>query len=144
MIESFTPNLEIRAEQIECKAELPGDPVPWARAGQGRLGQSYTVEKQRAHADALGWAMLQARKRRHPLTVPFGLWVTFYRANRRHCDIDNLLKLVLDAGQGVLWANDSQVDLVIARVIVNHELPRTELVAFRREPAAETSTAGVP
>jgi Holliday junction resolvase RusA-like endonuclease len=33
----------------------------------------------------------------------------FHRADKRRCDVDNLQKLLLDACNGILWKDDSQI-----------------------------------
>ena len=143
-LELFTSHIEVERRQIVCRAEIEGEPIPWARAGRGIKGQSYTPRRYAEHRDSVGWALTNGRiGARWPLMVDIGLWVTFYRSTRRRVDIDNLIKAVLDGGNGVVWADDAQVNLVVARILVDHDLPRTEVVAFRRELQIDT-TAGVP
>ena len=106
--------------------EVPGRPVPWARAGsQGN--RRYTPSRVRAAAESLQAEMkVQCRS---PLTGPLDLAITFcYRrpdswnkAKREAIDngeepwfsgrpdIDNLCKLVMEAGTGILWEDDAQV-----------------------------------
>lgn len=53
----------------------------------------------------------------------------FYRSNYQRIDADNLLKHVSDSATGVLWADDSQVTLALAEVMLDAERPRTVIVA---------------
>ena len=63
-----------------------------------------------------------------PEKVQFRLVVTFYVNNLHKCDLDNLTKAILDAGQGILYKNDSWCDSIEAdRVKVEHE-PHVHLV----------------
>jgi len=131
----FTPQLTIERRQVIATARLDADPVPWSRTGSGRLGQRYTPKRYAEHRDALAWALREGYVHggRGPLTVELGLWCTFARRTRRRVDIDNLAKAVMDAGNGIVWADDSQITLLLARVIIDHDLPHTEVVAYRRE-----------
>ena len=57
-----------------------------------------------------------------PEKVQFCLLVTFYVNNLHKCDLDNLVKAVLDAGQGILYKNDSWCDFIWAsRHKIDHE-----------------------
>lgn len=84
-------------------------PVPWQRT-RGAGGARFTPAKARAYRDCI--------VRRAQLVVPRGwrldqrydvsVWATF--PDRRNRDIDNVVKMVLDALQGVAYQNDAQVD----------------------------------
>ena len=56
--------------------------------------------------------------------------VTFVFADRRRRDIDNCLKAVLDALNGIAWDDDSQVATVRCSKLVG-EAPRTEIIVER-------------
>jgi Holliday junction resolvase RusA-like endonuclease len=111
---------------------VAGRPVPWARTRtNGR--RRFTPAKQRDHAAAVA-AAAEAYRRAARLPVP--VWtvaplhvhVSFrYQVPKRGAagaavgdprpgrpDIDNLLKLVLDALNGVVWADDAQVVSITA------------------------------
>ncbi len=45
-------------------------------------------------------------------------------------DIDNFIKLVLDAANKVLWADDAQVAALGATLVRGSERPRTEVRAW--------------
>lgn len=86
--------------------------MPWARAGQKGKAK-YTPAKQRAHMDAI---IHLARAARFPLLEgPITLSCAFiydedeegWRSVRP--DLDNLVKLVKDALNGVAYVDDSQV-----------------------------------
>lgn len=133
----FPLTLERRA--IVCQVEAEGDPVPWSRTGTGKLGQHYNSRRYNEHREVLSWALREGYVHggRGPLAVELGLWCTFVRATRRRVDIDNLAKAVMDAGTGIVWADDSQVTLLLCRILINHDEPRTEVVVYRRELEVE-------
>ena len=51
----------------------------------------------------------------------------FYRSTQRHVDIDNLIKQVFDAANGIIWHDDAQVTACIKTLEVDREHPRTVL-----------------
>ena len=110
---------------------IPGTPVAKGRPRIG-LGKAYTPGKTAAAEVALGWEFREVC--REPLDGPLNLAVSFYfepprrwRKARREAieaghvehhtgrpDLDNLLKLVLDAGNCILWHDDAQVSTIVA------------------------------
>jgi Holliday junction resolvase RusA-like endonuclease len=66
-----------------------------------------------------------------PLTGRLGIRMVFYMRQRYQQDIDNLAKLVLDAGNGLIWKDDQQFDAMDLRIMVRKdEEPRTEVFVF--------------
>ncbi len=67
--------------------------------------------------------MKAAMKGKPPLDEPLSLDVVFRYAQKPHAyrtkrpDLDNLLKAVMDAGNGILWADDSCVAQIYASKI---------------------------
>ena len=55
----------------------------------------------------------------------------FWRSNKIRCDIDNLIKAVLDALNGVVWKDDDQIIHLVAYKNYNKERPRVEIVVAR-------------
>lgn len=87
-------------------------PIPKQRPrfGQGRV---FTPAATRTYEDILGWRFRQAAKA--PLLGPIRVAINFETSSR--ADVDNLAKAVLDAGNGILYRDDSQVvSLVISKV----------------------------
>ena len=64
----------------------------------------------------------------NPLAASF----LFFRADARDVDGDNLAKLALDFGQGILWRNDTQVKAFSVVVDVDRRAPRTVIGWARR------------
>ena len=50
-----------------------------------------------------------------PETAGFGVHMTFYVASMHKCDLDNLVKAIIDACQGVLFKNDRYCDTIFAQ-----------------------------
>jgi len=53
--------------------------------------------------------------------------MVFYRSNRQRIDLDNLVKAVFDAANGVVWVDDVQVVNFGARLELDPQNPRTEI-----------------
>ena len=49
------------------------------------------------------------------------------RPTARNGDIDNLIKAVLDAGNGLLWADDTFITDIVARKRYTGDVARTEI-----------------
>lgn len=95
-----------------------------ARRGRGR---AYTPAESRAAEDhlAMSWRLALRGE-----THDGGLAVAcvFYRPNRQRIDVDNMVKLVLDAGtKARAWYDDCQVVAIMARIELDAASPRTEV-----------------
>jgi len=133
----------------EVRLTVHGVPVPKGRPRLGR-GRTYTPEATRVAEETLGWAMKQACPD-GPLRGPLRLTVAFvmplpkrkpaawdkrlwadtlagkhHEAHLVRPDGDNLLKTVLDAGNGILWTDDAQVCWYEVRKMYGAE-PGTDL-----------------
>ena len=109
---------------------VPGEAVPWARAGRGRQGQSYTPKRYLEWRTDVAERMVTARRGGMSAT-PIGLIVVAYRKSRRHVDADNVLKACADAGNGVAWADDDLIRQAFVRMVHVEEDPRVEILAYR-------------
>jgi Holliday junction resolvase RusA-like endonuclease len=132
MADPLTFELSVSRAQLLVRLAVDGDPVPWSRAGQGRLGQHYTPKRYGAWRDQVSWGMRQAYHGK-PTLEALGVWAVFRRKTRRHVDLDNLCKAVLDAGTGIVWGDDAYVTLLLGRLIVEPDRPGLELIVYRRE-----------
>lgn len=93
------------------RVTVPGEPVPKARP---RVvdGHTYTPSRTKQAEERLQWAFRQALPPGFvPTTEPVVLVVEFYRESKRRVDGDNLQKLVQDAMNGIVVADDSQIKM---------------------------------
>lgn len=115
---------------FEFALTVLGDPRSKGRPRFTRGGRTYTpkdtVIQETAIAD-------QARAAgATPYDGPCGVEADFFCATRRRTDGDNLMKLVLDALNGVAYTDDYLVEEVRYRVHrkVEGEIPRTEIFVY--------------
>jgi Holliday junction resolvase RusA-like endonuclease len=103
----------------------PGEPAVKARARVVN-GHAYTPAKTKAAQAALAQRLAYVPR----FTGNVAVSCVFTRGNRQRVDVDNLLKLVLDAGtQAMLWEDDSQVTALSGVIELDADDPRT-VVAF--------------
>ncbi len=103
---------------------IQGDPVPKGRPRVYR-GHANTPPRTVAAEKHVAFVLRAAGLR--PLPGPVHLLVRFFRGTARRCDIDNLVKLVMDALNGIAWTDDDQVVLLTASKLIDREKPRTEI-----------------
>lgn len=63
-----------------------------------------------------------------PLLQPISVVLELYFKDKARRDVDNFNKLVLDAGSGILWQDDSQIQELIIRKYLDKLKPRVELM----------------
>ena len=63
-----------------------------------------------------------------PFAGPVALRVRFARASALPCDLDNLVKLVADALNGLAWVDDRQIVALRAGKVVDRDEPGTMIV----------------
>jgi len=109
---------------------IPGEPIPNARARRGRSGW-YTPAATTEYRERVRQTWMIAG-RPSLGALPFAVSAQFYRAGRRVADLDNLLKSVLDALNGLAWADDAQAVCFagIHRLEADEQGPRTVLTAW--------------
>ena len=115
--------------------EIPGDPLPWQRARLSRTGHHFKDARSRGAAAAVAKALLTIGPRPLALTN-LALVLVFYRSDRTAMDLDNLEKLVMDAGtRAGVWLDDRQITAKASKLELDAARPRT-LIAI----APTTST----
>lgn len=107
---------------IVCEVDVPGDPVAKGRPRFGPSG-TYTPAKTVAAEEALAWQLKRACRK--PTSEPVAIVLEFRCKTRRRADIDNLIKLVLDAANGIVYDDDQQVIDLTASVIRGCDHPGT-------------------
>src|SRR4029434_1508895 len=116
-------------QQILCQLALPGEPGTKARPRFG--SKVYTPRETKDAEDYIAWSIRKAYpklqlNRSHDL----GVCVAFFTKNRQRKDLDNLIKLLFDACNGILWADDVQVIQVASTIRRGDTEPRTEFVVY--------------
>jgi Holliday junction resolvase RusA-like endonuclease len=96
---------------------VQGKPVPYERVASAKSGKKYTPPASIRYRKLVAWVALEARQKHEawppPCATAFAVLVYVYRpptkGKRRAGDIDNYAKQTLDALNGVLFDDDSQV-----------------------------------
>ena len=108
------------------KLVLPIDAVP---QGRPRFVKGFVFDppKSRKFKEDLA-ALIRQQFNDEPSTSPLDVRLTFYRnfktpTNKKYGDIDNLTKAVLDACNGILWKDDSQIVELDTRKYCTDGLP---------------------
>lgn len=104
-----------------------GEPHSKSRPRFSKDGHAYKDPADANAEQATQWR-LRRWFRRGPLTGNVALGCVFYRSSMQLVDADNLLKHICDAGNGVLWGDDSQITAKFAAIELDVFLPRTVLV----------------
>ena len=93
------------------------NPLPKERPRLGN-GHAYTTAKTRDYEHTIAQYALITMNQAQLDTMEgdLGLIVRFYRKDNRRVDLDNLLKAIKDALNGIIWYDDSQVTSVYAKL----------------------------
>lgn len=111
------------------KYTISGQPIPLARPRfvKGHIWDCQTGEKLVASTN------LRFQHKLEPLTRPLHIDIIFFMKHSRkqgwhtsRPDLDNMIKFILDVGNGILYADDAQVVKITAEKKYDKE-PRTEI-----------------
>lgn len=105
---------------------VDGDPVPKGRARVAR-GRAYTPARTVHAENVVAWQARTALGPRQPSRELLSVRIVFHVGNRRRRDLDNLAKTVLDALNGIVWVDDSQIAVLDLRRRLDPACPRTEV-----------------
>ena len=108
---------------------VPGPVVPWQRAASVGA-RRFTPAKQRAYQASVKMHALAARPRGPWLPSKHARYrvdVEAYLPDERRRDLDNVAKTILDALNGVLYLDDSQITTLLVATHVDRERPRVEV-----------------
>lgn len=96
---------------------VKGDPVPKARPRIGH-GTAYTPARTKHWQEAVAWEARFAMSEtgRDLFTSPVAIQMRFAYGNHG-ADLDNLVKAVWDALNGVVWKDDVLVEQMAARIV---------------------------
>lgn len=121
---------------ILLQATIPGDPLSKQRPrfSVSKGGKVYTPKETKQAEDDIAWAI---KSQHRGLMVDgdskFGVRMVFYTKSFQRRDIDNMAKLIFDACTGLVWADDTQVWEMHARLFRKDAEPRTELLIHQLE-----------
>lgn len=134
---SFTLLREVQDLPLVARFTVDGEPMSKARARVVN-GHAYTPERTRVAEAGIQAAFKSTNPSRtpHPLLsgTKYGVVALFFHQTRQRRDIDNMLKLILDALNGMAWTDDTQVVEISARkVLVPKGEARTEVAIYEVE-----------
>src|SRR3990167_9411577 len=98
-----------------------------------RLPRGRIVKTAAARAYQQGVKLRALAQGCRPISGPVVVTIQWFRAARRG-DLDNHLKVVLDALQGVAYRNDNQIVELHAYRLEDHQNPRLQIVIERGYP----------
>jgi Holliday junction resolvase RusA-like endonuclease len=111
---------------------VEGQPLPKQRARVPKSGRSYTPARTQEAENKIKLLARQAGART-PMAGPVSLVARFFREDATAVDLDNMVKLLADGCNGIVWNDDAQVVELCATKLVDREHPRTE-VEIREVP----------
>lgn len=120
--------------------EIPGEAVPWARAGGGKTVFRFTPQKQRNYMVAIQFYAARAMKGHKLFDCALELSIkAVYARPKSHtkrqqasdwkttkADSDNIAKLVGDAANKIVWLDDAQIARLVVEKIYGDK-PRMEV-----------------
>jgi len=111
---------------------VPGPPVgkQRPRTVRGRNGgvHTYTPGKTLAYERLVALEAVAAGARRQALEAPYAIELLIWWPDRRRRDADNVLKSIMDALNGVVWADDCLVTRTVTEVMgVDKKNARVEI-----------------
>ena len=105
------------------------DPLPQSRV-RFSGGRCYEERRLTNYKEMLKWCFASKMEGKPPTPAPVAVDIKFFRkykaSSRRFGDCDNLAKAVMDACNGIIWADDCQVTRLTAAKYTS-QFPRLEL-----------------
>ena len=107
------------------------EPLPQPRPRFSRFGGVYFPKSFQEYKSVISKAAVQAMKNQLPMTGELIAKLKFFRKyktiSRRYGDCDNLSKAVLDACNGIVYADDSQIISVVSTKHTDKDNPHIEI-----------------
>lgn len=110
---------------------LNGAPYSKSRPRFSRNGQTYVKKEDREAEEKTSYDLRMHFDEPYPGNV--ALACIFYRPNFQRIDVDNMLKHVCDAANGIIWHDDSQVTAIVGVARHDAEDPRTVIAVAHHE-----------
>jgi len=125
---------KIGQSRIRVHCTIEGEPISKQRPrmSKAKSGRVYTPRQTREAEEWIGWQIKAAyRELLLDSDTAFGVRVLFYQSDQQRRDLDNMIKLILDACTGLVWQDDSQVWEIIGHVFRGTGGdPKTELCVY--------------
>ena|SRR3990167_491906 len=119
-------------KEIVVYGELKGNPLSKARARLGKYGNFYTPKETVNYEKALWWIMKAQLKSVLPDGESyFGVRAIFYRSSKQRVDCDNLMKCIFDAGNKLVYNDDSQITEEFGKLFLAHNNPRVVFLIYK-------------
>jgi crossover junction endodeoxyribonuclease RusA len=122
---------------------VPSEPKSKSRHRMGVRGGKVYHYKDQATAAAQDEVALYYRQARGPGQPDdrsgFAVAMEFHLKRRQRRDVDNMVKLVLDALTGMAWKDDSQVTEIHAKIIHQSDRPRSEVEVWTTDDLPDWS-----
>lgn len=133
-MEKLSWSIKIEEKNILFSIEMEGNPIAHERPRATRSGKFYTPKKTRDYKESLAWAIklkTQDLDYKDNAESIYGVQAIFYRSTRQRIDLDNLLKMVLDAiTQSGFWTDDSKVCEISAQIEKAQANPRAYFIVY--------------
>ncbi|BBA98273.1 hypothetical protein RVR_4403 [Actinacidiphila reveromycinica] len=114
-----------------------GDPASKARPRFSKEGRTYKTDADTAAETRTGWQLRRAFPQ--PWTGNLALGCVFFRPDRQRIDVDNMVKHICDAGNGIAWVDDAQITAVYGVAELDAANPRTLIVVARHVSSLDRS-----
>ena len=88
--------------------------MPKGRPRLGRNGNTYTPKRTAVYEHSIGWAWREAQGVK--ATGPVRVSIIVREKGGHPGDLDNYVKVVLDALNGLAWEDDKQVGVIYAAI----------------------------
>ncbi|WP_199570600.1 RusA family crossover junction endodeoxyribonuclease [Streptomyces murinus] len=116
---------------------LTGNPASKARPRFTKEGRTYKTDADTEAETRTAWQL--RRVFRQPWTGNLALGAVFFRPDRQRIDVDNMLKHICDAGNGIAWVDDAQITAVYGVAELDVDNPRTVIVVARHVSSLDRS-----
>ena len=116
------------------KIVIDGDPIPAARPRFSGRRYCYCPARDMEYREMIQWQARQAMQGAEPMTCEICAEIKLYRRYRRtariYGDVDNHLKAIFDALNGIVIADDAQIIRCVVSKYTDKERPRAEIEIF--------------
>ncbi len=103
------------------------DIYKYRRAGNFIMG--YMTTKGKAKKEEIQWEM-KSQWKKEVLKNDIEIDITFYFPDKRRRDWDNFNKIIHDAGTGIIWLDDSQIQDAHVHKKIDKDNSRVELLIY--------------